>query len=245
MGGVSGEEGACVRELMGDADAGGEEEDGAVGEEGVETAVGPFEEAGEVDGSGGGGAGAGVEAGGHAGAFADDEGHACGGAVGEGGVEVGGGGGEFGEGGGEREGFRGGPGDGEGVRHPEGEGWDVDVGVGAGAESPGTRHGEGEAAGVGGEGLDGQRGQTVAGEVAVDDAEPTDAAVEDPEEDDGFDVVELGEMAADGVDVDAEEGEKGEELVEVEEGFVEGVADGGGGLDEDEAKGAGAEEAVL
>lgn len=52
-------------------------------------------------------------------------------------------------------------------------------------------------------------------------------------------------MAADGVDVDAEEGEEGEELVEVEEGFVEGVADGGGGLDEDEAEGAGAEEAEL
>lgn len=90
MSGVGGEQGADVWELVGDADAAGEEEDGAVGVEGFETAVGAFEEAGEVDGAGGGGAGAGVEAGGHAGAFADDEGHACGGAGGEGRVEVGG-----------------------------------------------------------------------------------------------------------------------------------------------------------
>lgn len=83
------------------------------------------------------------------------------------------------------------------------------------------------------------------GEVAVDNPKPTDGAVEHPEDDDGFNVSQLREMAADGVDVDAEEGEEGEELVEVEEGFVEGVADGGGRLDEDEAEGASAEEAGL
>lgn len=60
------------------------------------------------------------------------------------------------------------------MRHPEGEGGDVDVCVGAGAESPGARHGEGEAAGVGGEGLDGQLRKAVTGEIAVDNPKPTD-----------------------------------------------------------------------
>ena len=243
---MRGQQVAHVRELVGDADAAGEEEDRAVGGEGFEAAVGAFEEAGERDDSGGGGGGAGVQARGHAGAFADDEGHGGDGAVGERGAEVGGGGGEFVG----LEGAVGGrallaPGHGEGVRHPEGEGGDVYVGVAARAEGPGPRHGEGEAAGVAGEGLDGEGGEAVAGGVTVDKAEAADGAVEEPEEDDSFDEVELGEGATDGVDVDAEEGEEGEELMQVDEGFVEGVADGRGGLDENKAQGAGADEAIL
>lgn len=92
---VGGEEVSHMPELVGDAYAAGEEEDGAVREEGLEAAVGALEEGGEGEDAGWGGAGAGVEGGGHAGAFADDEGHGGEGAVGDGGAEVGGRGRQF------------------------------------------------------------------------------------------------------------------------------------------------------
>lgn len=43
----------------------------------------------------------------------------------------------------------------------------------------------------------------------------------------------------------ADDGDDGEELVNVEEGFVEGVADYRSRLDDDEAQGYGCEKAVL
>ena len=202
---------ADVRELVSDSHAAGEEENGAIGEQALEAAVGALEEGSQRQEARGFSAGSVVERGGHAGALADDEGHAGDGSVGEGGVEVGGRGREFlacFEGAVGRGALRA-PGYGEGVRHPEREGGDVDVGVAAGAESPRTRHGEGETACFAWEGLDGEGGDSVAGDVAVEKAEHAKGAVEEPEEDDGLDGVELWEGATDGVDVDAEEGEEG------------------------------------
>ena len=70
------------------------------------------------------------------------------------------------------------------------------------------------------------------GDVAVEEPCPAEEAVVGPDADDGNDVWELGEEAEFGVVEDAEKGEECESLVKVEESFVEGVADGGRGLEE-------------
>ena len=117
--------------------------------------------------------------------------------------------------------------------------------MGAGAVAPGAGEVEGDAAGFAGEGFDGDHGGAAEGDVVVEEPEEAEEAVVGPEDHDGDDVRHLRERADLGVLVDAEDDEDGEELVEVEEGFVEGVPDGGGGLDEDDDHGDGAEEAVL
>ena len=134
-GGVGGQEGAHVAELVGDARAAGEEEDGAVGVEGVRGAVWPFDEAGEVEGPRGGRGCEAVEGGGHPGALGDNEGEGVARPGREG--EVGGRGGEFFVGG--MAAARGGPGDGEGMRHPQRDSWEVDVRVHAGVVGPRAR----------------------------------------------------------------------------------------------------------
>ena len=139
--------------------------------EGFETAVGTFDGAFEVEDAEGAGGGAVVEGGCHAGAFGDEEGDGV--RAGEG-DEVGCG---VGEGsvlflccrGRRIEGavFR--PGDGEGVRLPEGDGGEVDVGVAAWAVDPGMAEVEGYAARFTGESFDSDRGDTTCkGEVMVD-----------------------------------------------------------------------------
>ncbi len=73
-GGVPGKEGPHEGELVADADAGGEEHDGAVGVERVRVAVGAFDEDGEGEAVVGGVEGFAVEVVGEAGPAADDEG---------------------------------------------------------------------------------------------------------------------------------------------------------------------------
>lgn len=72
---VAGDEVAHVRDLVRDADAAGEEHDGAVGVEGVQAAVGAFDQGGEGEEAGGGALGLFEEGVGEAGAPADDERH--------------------------------------------------------------------------------------------------------------------------------------------------------------------------
>ena len=247
-GSVALEEIPDVADLMGDADAAGEEEDGTVGVEGLETAVRALEGAAETEHATGGGGCAGVEGVRHAGAFGHDHGEGGGGAGGEGVFEI-----EIFDAGGEffvfeREVGRGagvGPGDGEGVGHPERDGGDVGVGVGAGAVAPGADELEGDAAGFAGKGFDGDHCRAAEGDVVVEEPEEAEGAVVGPEHDDGDHVGHLRQGADLGVFVDAEDDEEGEELVEVQESFVEGVADGRGCLEEDDDHGDGAEEAVL
>lgn len=182
--------------LVGDADAGREEDDGAVGVEGVETAVGSLHETRYRDDTGGGGAGAVVKAGGHTGAFSDDHIDGVCGANGLGEVEIGLGGGEFF--GFEREvGVRArvGPGNGEGVAHPEGEGGEVNIGVGTGDVFLGTGELKGHSAGFdrgsAGEGFDGYFGEAVTGDIAVEDTAEAGGAVEDPEGEDPTNVIRI------------------------------------------------------
>lgn len=144
---VPGDEVAHVGDLMGDADAAGEEQDGAVGVEGVQAAVGAFDQSGEGEAAVGGALGFFEEGVGEAGAAADDERH---GGFLEGEdvlardgeaffrVEV------FG---------RVAPGDGEGVRGPETDGGKGDVHVLAGAEGPWSGYFHGYADGVAGKGF--------------------------------------------------------------------------------------------
>ncbi len=73
-GGVAREEGPHRWELVADADAGGEEQDGAVGVERGRGAVGAFDEGGEGEAVVGGVEGFAVEVVGEAGPAADDEG---------------------------------------------------------------------------------------------------------------------------------------------------------------------------
>ena len=82
------------------------------------------------------------------------------------------------------------------------------------------------------------------GDIAVDYAEEAEGALEDPEGEGPADVVRSGELAELAVDPDSNDCEEGEELVDVKEGFVEGVADYGGGLYEDGGEGYRSEEAV-
>ena len=159
----------------------------------LQAAVGAFEETGQSQDTGWRRPGFVVEFRGHAGAFGYDQRHGGDGSVGEGGAEIGGCGGEF-------FGLEGdvgrwalfGPGDREGVRHPEGEGGQVDVGVGAGDEGPGARDGECDSAGLSGERFHGDLCDTVAGDVAVEETHPAQASLCYPQRDDPLDVGALG-----------------------------------------------------
>ena len=125
---------ADVGDLVGDADAAGEEDDGAVGGEGVEAAVGAFGEGAHDQAAFVRGFGFSVEAVGEAGAAADDgrEGGFRG--RGQGGVDVLSGHDEAFFGG--EVGGCAGPGEGEGVGGPEADGGDGEEGVLAGVEGP-------------------------------------------------------------------------------------------------------------
>ena len=170
--GVTGEEVADVVELVGDADAAGEEEDCAVGVEGFEAAVGSFNGAFEVEDAERAGGGAFVEGSCHARAFGDNEGDGI--RAGEG-DEVGCGVGESSvlflfRRGRRVEGavFR--PGDGKGVRLPEGDGGEVDVCMASWTVDPGMAEVEGYAARFTGESFDSDRGDTTCeGKVMVDE----------------------------------------------------------------------------
>lgn len=143
---VGGEEGAELADLMGDADAAGEEDDGAVRVEGGGLTVGAFDEAGEVEFARGAGGGAVVQFARHAGALGHDEGDGVGRL-------------------GDREVLlchwkhlhvRGdgswrccaGPGDGEGMRLQPRDAGEIDVGVSTGLVNPGSRKEEGHPASI-------------------------------------------------------------------------------------------------
>lgn len=119
------------------------------------------------------------------------------------------------------------PPDGEGVGGPPADGGDVQVEVLTGLERPGARHVQGDAQSITGEGLDeGCRGRSA--DVAIQNHEDTGGALEGPE-DDGGEQVRLRHQS---VQVDPQEAERDGHHgdVEVEEGFVESMADGGGGV---------------
>jgi hypothetical protein len=112
------------------------------------------------------------------------------------------------------------------MRHPEGDGGEVGIRVGAGAVRPGAREMEGHAAGFARKGFDSNFGKTAPeGDVAIDEAEDPEDAVVGPEGQDGDDVGHLRERAYLGVHVDSEERGGGEKLMEMEEGLIEGVSD--------------------
>lgn len=165
--GVALDEMADEGDVVGDADTAGEEEDGAVGVEGVDAAVGAFGEGFESDARVHAVLGAGEEFVCEAGAAADEEGEG-GFLVGAEGVLVGHGdalfvGDDFG-------GFA--PGDGEGVGGPPADSGDVQVDVLTGFKGPWAGEVEGDAQGVTGEGLDDCGGEFAAA-VAVDDTGKT------------------------------------------------------------------------
>ena len=165
--GVTLDEVADEGNVVGDADAAGEEKNGAVGVEGVDAAVGAFGEGLEGDAGVHAVLGAGEEFIGEAGAAADEEGEG-GFLVGAEGVLVGHGNAlfvsdDFG-------GFT--PGDGEWMGGPPAYGGDVEVNVLTGFEGPWTGEVEGDAQGVTREGLDDCGGEFTAA-VAVDDVGKT------------------------------------------------------------------------
>lgn len=119
--------------------------------------------------------------------------------------------------------------------HPERDLWEVGVDVAARADGDVAGEVEGDAAGFSGEGFDADlRAAVGAGDVEVEEAGEAEEALDRPDGDDEADVGEGGQLGDFEVDVEAEDGEEGEELVEVEERLVEGVADDRAGLDDDD-----------
>ena len=110
---------------------------------------------------------------------------------------------------------------------PEADGGDGQEDVLTWVEGPGAGEVEGYAEGVAGEGFDCGvcMWATGEGEVTVEEGEEAEAALDDPDRDYGFDEI-LGRA---GVEMQPETGEdEGDEGdVDVEEGFVEGVTEGG------------------
>lgn len=151
-------------DVVGDADAAGEEENGAVGVEGVDAAVGALGEGLEGDAGVHAVLGADEEFVGEAGTAADEE-REGGFLVGAEGILVGHGDALF------VSDDLGGltPGNGEGVGGPPADGGDVEVDVLTGFEGPRAGEVECDAQGVTGEGLDDCGGEFAAA-VAVDDA---------------------------------------------------------------------------
>lgn len=183
-GGVARDEVPRQGHLVRDADAGGEEHDGAVGVEGlVRAAVGAFDEGGEGDAPVGAVEGFAVEAVGEAGAAADDEGDGgWGSGEGVGGLGGGVGGADafFEVAGAEGLGRGVGPGDGEGVGGPEADGGDGEEDVLAWFEGPGAGGSQGDAHGVAGEDFDVGVGAAAA-DVAVDEGGEADETFDDPD----------------------------------------------------------------
>lgn len=83
-----------------------------------------------------------------------------------------------------------GPGDGEGVRGPETDGGDGEEDVLAWFEGPGAGGAESDAHGVAGENFDIGVGAAPA-DIAVDEGGEADQTFDDPDGDDGFQVVHL------------------------------------------------------
>lgn len=137
------------------------------------------------------------------------------------------------------------PGDAEGVRGPSAVAGEVGVDVGAGAEAPRAGEMEGHAASLGGEGLDSDGGGALAGDIVIEEAGEAEEELDDPEGEDKLEPRGLWEGAGVAVDDDAGEGAERRSTVHVEEGLVEGVADGGQGLQEDEEKECDADDAGL
>ena len=177
--------------LVRDADAASEEQDGAVGGEGLRAAVGAFDEGGEGEAVVGVVEGLAVDVVAEAGAAADDEGD---GGLGQGesiGRWSGGLDPLFGVVGAEALG-RGvvGPGDGEWMGGPEADGGYGEEEVLARFERPWAGDAEGDAHSVAGEDLNIRVGAATA-DVAVDEGGETNETFNDPECDDGFQVFQL------------------------------------------------------
>lgn len=129
------------------------------------------------------------------------------------------------------------PGQGEGVVGPESHRRHVEVSVLSRAESPGAGHANGDAEGIAGQDLDLGLGATLS-KVAVCKAKETKGAFDRP---DGNDPPHHGllRFALGGLQVNPDTGncDGCHDDVYGQEGLVEGVADGTGGLEQDEEEG--------
>lgn len=123
-----------------------------------------------------------------------------------------------------------GPGDGKGVGGPEADGGQREEDVLARLNVPGAGDAEGQAHGFAREELDGGFGG-VGAEVAVEEGGESEQSVDGPDGDDHFHERLGGEVGQ--VDPEAGEDEGHECDVEMEEGFIKGVAKGGEGGHED------------
>ena len=113
------------------------------------------------------------------------------------------------------------PGDGEGMRRPERVAWEIGVDVTTGRKAPGAREVEGDAAGLGWEGLDGHTGESVlASPVAVDDSCDAEDVFEHPKSDCDFHVFQLRKLAEIAVYPDSCDGDSSCDFVDVEECLV-------------------------
>lgn len=108
----------------------------------------------------------------------------------------------------------------------------------ASLEPPGASDLKIDAKAVAGKGLDLGLGATVA-DIAQNDPEETEEALDNPDTKDGLDNVELVELTGGAVNPDARKTKSSEQDMEVEEDLVEGVTDGASGLDEDDQEGDG------
>lgn len=135
------------------------------------------------------------------------------------------------------------PANGEGVGLRPADAGEVQVGVLAGCECPGPCHGDGDAAGVAGEGLDNGLGAAGAN-VAVRDAHCTGSTVEGPEGDHGVQVVELDKVLHLTVVPDTGQRDGGACDVEDLEDLVPGVPQNADGVEHHKSEADGADEAV-
>lgn len=124
------------------------------------------------------------------------------------------------------------PRDRERVRLPEADGWQVEIGVLAGLEEPGARHGHGDARGTTRESLN-QSLAAAGSKVVVCHAKEASSAVKGPQDHDGVEVLDLREAFRSEVVVQADDGGNGQGDVQNLENLVEGVSENAGGLDGD------------
>lgn len=129
------------------------------------------------------------------------------------------------------------------MRHPEGDSGEVGVDVAAGWDMGFAREEECYAAGFAGEGFDDDSGHAVAaGDVEIDQSCESRASFKRPHADHELEPGFLGQVVEVDVEIDAQDGHQGEELVEMQKGFVKGMSDRRRGVQEKENHEQGADE---